>query len=116
MDKIGALLTGVRNGFMKVPEVLRERLIILALFIICQGAVFLAFWKMMYCLFFSTDRSWLVLQAYDRLANVAINGNGKETISSRANRGTLEGNKGWCLLCRLLDYIEKDHCAKAKDI
>lgn len=57
-----------------------------------------------------SQRSIRILIASDRLANAVFGGSDKETISSRAYRGTLEGSRGWCLLCRLLDYIEKDHC------
>lgn len=48
--------------------------------------------------------------AYDQLGNATIGGSDQETISSRAYRGMREGKRGWCLLCRLLDYLQKDHC------
>lgn len=89
---------------------------LLALFFICQGIALLAAIKTLCAIFFSPDRAWHLIVSYDRLANATINGNGKETISSRAQRGTEEGNKSWCILCKLLDRIEKDHCLNSKDI
>lgn len=48
--------------------------------------------------------------AADRMANATFGGSDRETISSRAYRGTREGVRGWCLLCKLLDAIDRDHC------
>jgi hypothetical protein len=54
--------------------------------------------------------------ASDRLLNAATGGRDTETMSSRAYRGTLEGEKHWCMLCRILDFFQKDHCEKSKGI
>ncbi len=57
-----------------------------------------------------SPRAWRIALAYDRVGNAATGGKDTETISSRAYRGELEDRPGWCLLCRLLDKIDKDHC------
>jgi hypothetical protein len=65
------------------------------------------------------DRAWVLAVSVDQTANTAFNGNEDETISSRAGRhcvdqgGAPEDNEAWaCLLCKLLDHFEKDHCRK----
>jgi hypothetical protein len=61
----------------------------------------------------SPDKAWRLAIASDQLANTAANGNEDETISSRANRARLEGRRWGCVLCRVLDVFERDHCAKS---
>jgi hypothetical protein len=58
---------------------------------------------------------WLrLLLALDQLANVAVlNGDEDETISSNAGKSMARGKRWACILCRLLDLFESDHCAKA---
>lgn len=51
--------------------------------------------------------------SFDQLANAAFGGNPDETISSRAGRKKKDGEKWACLLCRLLDVFEKDHCERS---
>jgi hypothetical protein len=55
---------------------------------------------------------WLlgVAVGVDQLFNAIFSGDPHATISSRAYEATLK-NKTWaCVLCKLLDYIQKDHC------
>lgn len=54
-----------------------------------------------------------VLIALDQLANAMIGGDPDETISSRAAKGAARGVAGWCLLCRLLHLVDRDHCIKS---
>jgi len=54
-----------------------------------------------------------VLIGIDQLANALLAGSPDETISSRAGKGQKEGKRWACLLCRFLDYLQKDHCAKS---
>jgi hypothetical protein len=51
-----------------------------------------------------------VLVALDQLANALLGGYPRETISSRAAKGARRGNKGWCLLCKVLDLFQRNHC------
>lgn len=51
---------------------------------------------------------------FDRLANAALNGLDTETISARAARSRDEGRAWGCLLCRLLDRLQPDHCDRAR--
>ncbi|WP_157407086.1 hypothetical protein [Janthinobacterium sp. CG3] len=61
-------------------------------------------------------RGWRLAKAFDRLANAATGGADTETISSRANRARSEGRRWGCVLCRLLDRIDKNHCRKSSGI
>lgn len=69
-----------------------------------------------FAILIGSPRARTMLVAYDRIGNAWTGGKDTETISSRANRGRVEGVAGWCLLCRLLDRIEKDHCSKSAGI
>jgi hypothetical protein len=51
-----------------------------------------------------------VAVAVDQLANALIAGDPHATISSRAYLATLRGKRWGCVLCRLLDRIQPDHC------
>lgn len=91
-----------------------KRLRLLLLWCICLAASSFAALRMLYAIFSNPARAWVLAVAHDQLANAAANGDPDETISSRAWRGTQENKPGWCVLCRLLDWIEKDHCKKSE--
>lgn len=54
-----------------------------------------------------------ILIAIDQLGNALINGNPDETISSRAGKAMVAGKKWGCVLCKFLDWFQKDHCKKS---
>jgi hypothetical protein len=90
-----------------------ERLILLALFVACQFSHLVASIWALVAIVTGSPRALRIIIAYDRVVNAATGGLDTETISSRANRGMNKGNRGWCILCRLLDGIDKDHCKKS---
>lgn len=51
--------------------------------------------------------------AVDQFANVLALGLPDETISSRAYKASLKGKRWGCILCALLDKLDKNHCAKS---
>ena len=55
---------------------------------------------------------WMVLVLLDVCVNRLFNGR-VETISSRAGRARASGRAWGCILCRLLDDIQPNHCADA---
>lgn len=55
---------------------------------------------------------WNVLISVDQLANTLIGGDPDETISSRAGKRSSE-SKPWYYLCRMLHWIDKEHCKKS---
>lgn len=59
-------------------------------------------------------RAVRIALGFDQLGNVALNGSEDETISSRAAFARDAGKRWGCVLCRLLDSIDPDHCNKSK--
>jgi hypothetical protein len=57
-----------------------------------------------------SQRAWMAAKAFDRVGNVALGGTDKETVSSHAWRAEQEGQRWGCVLCKLLDRVQKDHC------
>ena len=89
---------------------------LLTIWVVCVLASLVALLGMLYAIFSNPTKAWRISVATDRQANAVFNGSDKETISSRAYRGMTQGNKGWCVLCKILNLLDKDHCEKAKDI
>jgi hypothetical protein len=46
----------------------------------------------------------------DEFANTLALGSPDETISSRAAKAQVEGKRWGCVLCKFLDWLQKDHC------
>jgi len=61
-------------------------------------------------------KAWRIAVGYDQLANVALNGDEDETISSRAHRAAQNGRAWGCVLCKLLDKLDKNHCEKSAGV
>jgi hypothetical protein len=51
--------------------------------------------------------------ATDQLLNVILGGHEDETISSRIGKDARRGKEFACVLCRILHWIDRDHCEKA---
>lgn len=56
--------------------------------------------------------AWNLLIALDQFANTVMGGYPDETISSRAAKAARGGRRWGCLLCRMLDRIDRGHCEK----
>lgn len=90
-----------------------NRLALLGIWLLCQVAHVVSSTWMLAAIITGSERAWRLAVAYDQLANTATGGSEDETISSRANRAMLKGQKWGCVLCKLLDRFEKNHCAKS---
>lgn len=64
-------------------------------------------------LFTSYKKFWKLAIGKDQNFNAALGGSEDETLSSRAGRSMLRGEKWGCILCKLLDIVVKDHCIKS---
>ena len=80
----------------------------------------LAWWaiKYLWAIAFAPDHAWDLAISVDQTANAAFNGSPDETISSRAGRHCRdshpEDREKWaCLLCKLLDKLDPNHCEKS---
>lgn len=94
---------------------MKKRLLILSLLIVCQLAALLAPVRALWALWNNPDRAFEIAKGYDLLGNTVLNGNAKEYISTRAGRARTEGRRWGCVLCKILDAIEKDHCKKSQE-
>lgn len=56
---------------------------------------------------------WNILIALDQLGNAFLFGDPDETISSRGAKAARDGKAWGCILCKLLDYIDPNHCVKS---
>lgn len=55
-----------------------------------------------------------MLISLDQFANTLWGGDPDETISSRLGKHYLAGDSIIaCIICKLLNYLEKDHCIKS---
>lgn len=59
-----------------------------------------------------SDRAFRVAVSNDQTLNAALDGSEDETISSRAGKAAREGKRWGCVLCRLLNVFDNDHCQK----
>lgn len=87
-----------------------NRLRLLLIWLLCLAASTYAALRMLYAIATNPQRAWTMSIAHDQLANAAANGDPDETISSRAYRAVREGRRWGCILCRLLDWIDQNHC------
>lgn len=61
----------------------------------------------------NSECAWMIAVAIDDLTNVACNGTLGQTISFRAATAMQSGRRWGCILCRVLDFIQKNHCQDA---
>lgn len=57
-----------------------------------------------------------LLISADQFFNTVLGGNPDETISSRAAKAKLQGKQWGCVLCKLLDKFDKNHCDKSIEL
>ena len=87
-----------------------NRLMLLGLWLAGLVAVLIALpWGLVAALA-GSERAKRVAVGADQMLNAAWGGSEDETISSRAGKGAGRGVWHWCLLCRLLDWIDPRHC------
>lgn len=63
-----------------------------------------------------SNRARRLAIGFDQTVNAAAGGSEDETISSRAHRESQQGRRWAICLCRLLDVIDPDHCAKSAGV
>jgi hypothetical protein len=87
-----------------------KRLALIALFFVLVPGCVYALLRFLTCIVFNTDKAWNIALMIDQTANVGANGQVDTTISARAARARNAG-KGWgCVLCRVLNVFQKNHC------
>ena len=89
------------------------RLLLLAVVPLMLVGNLLAWLRFIWAWLTHPARAWRIAVGIDQLVNVAANGHEDETLSSRAGKAAREGQRWACVLCRLLDRLDPNHCEKA---
>lgn len=89
------------------------RLRLLALLIVAQSAKLATPVAVFHILTGRDDKAMSIIRAFDRLGNAGLSGNDREMLSYRARIGMQAGRRRWCILCRLLDMVDRGHCDRA---
>jgi hypothetical protein len=55
---------------------------------------------------------WNILITLDRLVNVILLGEPEDTVSHRTAKAKSIEKKWGCIFCKVLDFIDRDHCHK----
>lgn len=92
---------------------MKQRLFLILIYPLCLLASALAAGRMAYAIATNPPRAWRLAVSHDQLANTATNGDEDETISSRAGKARKAGRRWGCLLCKLLDRIDPNHCERS---
>ena len=92
---------------------LKQSIFLLILFPILVAGLIYTFFRYLTCTFGNTQKAWHIALMIDETCNVDANGRVNETISARAAKAQLRKDNWGCLLCWILDKIQKDHCTTA---
>lgn len=95
-----------------MPEAIRSRLVLLALYPLFAVIALIALVRTAFAILASPQRGWKLATAFDQLLNTAGNGDPDETVSSRAAKARMAGRRWGCVLCRVLDSLDTDHCLR----
>lgn len=82
----------------------------LVLLVMCVVVAVVALGWMLGAILGNSSRAWRLAVSYDQLANTMLGGSEDETISSRAGKAARKGRRWGCVLCRLLDWFQPNHC------
>lgn len=85
----------------------------IAIFFVCFISANISLFYLFVSCFVETPRYWRVAIGFDQTGNAVLGGNPDETLSSRAARAMNRGERWGCILCKLLDHVQKDHCQKS---
>jgi hypothetical protein len=99
------------NG--KLITWLRPRAELMVIYALCVAAVLYSLLRMAWACVLAPERAWKLSVAFDQLGNAAANGDPDETISSRAAKARIAGRAWGCVLCKLLDALDRDHCVSS---
>lgn len=97
-----------------MKNLILQRLSYLVIAVLCIFGAAVSVLLLVWDVLTGSPRAWRMFLAFDRVGNAATGGSDTETISSRADRARSEGRAWGCVLCRLLDWIQTDHCANSK--
>ena len=73
----------------------------------------LAALRMLWAVIANPARALEQAKAFDKTGNALANGNPNEYISTRAYWAMKAGRRWGCVLCKILDAIDPNHCEKS---
>ena len=83
------------------------------IFLACIFAAIVSIVWMIPTAFSNGSRFLRIAVGFDSAASACFGGDGHTTISKRAYLAMQSGKRWGCVLCKLLDSIQKDHCENA---
>lgn len=89
---------------------MKKRMGMFLLAVLCALAGAVGWLWMLVAVLGGSDRAQRLAVAFDQLANTAFGGNEDETISSRAGKAARKGKPWGCVLCKVLDWVQPNHC------
>lgn len=84
----------------------------LLLWLVCHLSVGLVAIRSLWACFTNKEKAWQIFLRYDWLVNTAANDHEDQSISTRAAKAQRDNKRWGNWLCRFLDRIDPDHCAK----
>lgn len=87
----------------------------IGIWFVCLVGLVLVLLRLLWCALFDHERAEKIGAGISRAGNAALNGDPRETISSRAHHSRSRERKWACRLCRLLDRLDPNHCRDAAD-
>lgn len=90
-----------------------NRLVLFGIWAVIVACLPLAALRMLWAVFANPAKAFEQAKAFDLAGNVLLNGKLGEYISTRAYRAWKEGRRWGCVLCKLLDVVDPNHCEKS---
>lgn len=78
------------------------------------GAALALLWMVVLVPLGSGKRLTRIAVGIDNAVSACFGGDGRTTISTRAARARASGARWGCVLCRVLDALDPDHCEKSR--
>jgi hypothetical protein len=67
-------------------------------------------WRYLWSVVTNPAKAWNIAYLVDELANVGANGKPNTTISARSARARNAGRRWGCVLCKVLNWFQANHC------
>lgn len=103
------MVSVARNG----REYLRRLMIGSAIIALCIVAAVIGLLWLLPALVLNSPRFLKVAKGFDCAGSAVFGGDGKTTISRRAGMAARRGERWGCVLCRVLDRVDPDHCERS---
>lgn len=92
---------------------IHSRAALVALWIICLIGVFVVMACSFGKIITNPPKAMRIFLGVDRATNAALGGDVSESISGRANRARKAGRAWGCVMCKVLNWFDKNHCEKS---